>query len=141
MTRFALLFLLAASTLSAHGADLVLADAWVRYVSPGVPAAGYFTLRNLTDHTTYLVGGKSAAYGEVMLHKSSMASGMAKMEPVTKVEVPAHGEIKFSPGAYHLMLMSPRREVAPGDRVPITLQFAGGQTLTAEFAVRGPGSK
>jgi len=36
------------------------------------------------------------------------------------------------------MLMQPKKDVKSGDRVPIALGFAGGQTIRMEFKVRRP---
>ena len=60
---------------------------------------------------------------------------------VDRVDVPAGGKVAFAPGGYHLMLMQPARKLAPGERVPVTLEFLGGRQVTAEFEVRGPAAK
>jgi copper(I)-binding protein len=39
-----------------------------------------------------------------------------------------------------MMLMQPNKPLKPGDHVLITLQFAGGSSLTAPFDVRKPDS-
>jgi len=62
-----------------------------------------------------------------------------KMLPVKSVTVKPHGTLKFEPGSYHVMCMKPK--MALGQRVPMTLSFSGGDTLTAQFAVKGPGGK
>ncbi|MGH7006854.1 MAG: copper chaperone PCu(A)C, partial [Stellaceae bacterium] len=59
-----------------------------------------------------------------------------KMVMVKSVGVPAGGQVKFAPGGYHLMCMSPSKDVTPGHSVPITLRFKDGGTVTAEFPIR-----
>ncbi len=72
-----------------------------------------------------------------MIHRSVDDNGQERMEMVDSVSVPAHGEVKFAPGGYHLMCMSPTAAAAPGRSVPVTLRFQDGGSLTASFPVRG----
>ena len=126
---------------SAWAADLNVSNAWIRVLPGGAPAGGYFLLRNDGRQPVVLVGARSAAFGLVMMHKTAEEGGVSRMLPVERVEVPAGGKIAFAPGSFHLMLMQPTRKVAAGDRIQITLEFAGGQKLTTEFQVRGPSGK
>ncbi len=125
----------------AQSSPPVRADgAWIRWLPAGLPAGGYMTLHNDSAHAVALVGASSPDYAEVMLHHSEMRNGTMRMLPVDKVEVPAHGELQFKPGGYHIMLMQARQEVHPGDRVPVVLRFADGQQLRVPFEVRKPGA-
>ena len=141
MTRLAVLFFSAWLSVGAWAADLNVSDAWIRVLPGGAPAGGYFFLHNGARQPIVLVSARSAAFGHVMMHKSVEEGGLSRMLPVERVEVPAGGKVTFAPGAFHLMLMQPNRKVAVGDRIKITLEFAGGQKLTTEFQVRGPSGK
>ena len=59
-----------------------------------------------------------------------------EMVAVEAIVVPAHGIITFAPAGYHLMCMSPGDAVTPGGAVSVTLTFADGGTLSADFPVR-----
>jgi hypothetical protein len=120
---------------------IAVKDAWLRFIIPSRPAAGYFTLDNDTAAPVQLVGASSSACGMLMLHQSSSQNGMETMRPIKSVAVPPHSSISFTPGAYHLMCMSPAKSVAPGNTVPITLKFADGKRISADFPVRGTGAK
>jgi periplasmic copper chaperone A len=72
-----------------------------------------------------------------MLHRSVNDNGQERMEMVDSVPVPAHGEVRFEPGGYHLMCMSPTAEAARGRSVPVTLRFQDGGSLVASFPVHG----
>jgi copper(I)-binding protein len=109
--------------------------AWIRWLPAGLPAAGYAVIRNLGDGTLRLTGAGSPDYGMVMLHHSRLARGDSTMERVDHLDIPAHGSVKLAPGGYHLMLSHARRPVKPGDTVQVTLEFAGGTTLQADFSV------
>ncbi|MEJ2373964.1 MAG: copper chaperone PCu(A)C [Pseudolabrys sp.] len=112
---------------------------WIRLIIKARPAAGYFTLRNGGDKPVTLVGAQAKACGMTMLHQSKQVNGVAKMVHIKSVTVKPHGTLKFEPGSYHIMCMKP--QMARGDSVPVTLKFADGDTLTAQFPVKGPGGK
>lgn len=130
---------LALSYPAAHAAEpgLVISQAWLRLIIPSRPAAGYFVLSNETGRTRTLVGAASPECGALMLHRSVNDNGQERMEMVDSVSVPAHGEVKFAPGGYHLMCMSPTAALARGRSVSVTLRFEDGGSLVASFPVRG----
>ena len=113
-----------------------VSDAWIRALPASVPSGGYFTLHNNGDKPLMLTGASSPACGMLMLHKSEDMGGMMHMDDMTMIDVPAKGTLKFSPGGYHLMCMDATSAIKPGNTVDVTLQFAGGATLTAKFAVK-----
>jgi copper(I)-binding protein len=135
--RYVLSLLSVLFMLPAHAAGFRVDDAWVRDLPGGVPAAGYFLLRNDEAKAAELTGASSPAFGHVMLHQSVQSGGVARMREVHAVAVPAGGAVNFTPGGYHLMLMAPTRKIVRGEKIPITLKFADGQAVTAQFEVRG----
>ncbi|TAM42185.1 MAG: copper chaperone PCu(A)C [Burkholderiaceae bacterium] len=114
---------------------------WMRFIMPSRPAAGYFTLSNRTARNRILVGAASPACGMLMLHQSISENGADSMTMVKGVDVPAHGEVVFAPGGYHLMCVSPSSGMIPGHSVPVTLRFKSGDELTTNFPVRGVAGK
>lgn len=124
----------------ASAADVVVSGAWFRALPAGLPAGGYFTLKNFGT-AVQLTGAASPACGMLMLHKSQDVGGMSSMEDVQSVELPAGGEIVFAPGGYHLMCMAPSAAMKPGGHVPVSLQFSDHSTKTAPFAVKNAAGK
>jgi copper(I)-binding protein len=120
---------------------LALRDAWFRALPAGLPAGGYFTLRNNGSQRVVLTGAQSAACGMLMLHQSSTSGGTSSMAHVSSVDVPAGRSIAFAPNGYHLMCTGPKPEMKPGASVPVTLLFQSGEKLTANFAVRNAAGK
>jgi periplasmic copper chaperone A len=110
--------------------------AWIRLLPANLPAGGFVTLQNDSDQAATLRSANSAAYGSVMLHKSSTEGGMGRMEMVDSLAVPAHGKAELSPGGYHLMLMNAPKPLAVGDKVVVHLMFADGSMSDVEFVVR-----
>jgi periplasmic copper chaperone A len=122
-------------------AGLSVSGQWFRLIIPSRPAAGYFTLSNKTDAPQKLVGAASPGCGMLMLHKSVSKNGVESMVMVPSVAVPEHGKVQFAPGGYHLMCMSPTPLMKPGQAVPVTLRLANGETVSADFPVRGATGK
>ncbi|HEX5305166.1 MAG TPA: copper chaperone PCu(A)C [Dyella sp.] len=110
--------------------------AWIRVLPADLPAGGYVTLHNTGDTAVALVGASSTRYGHVMLHQSSTEGGMGRMNMVERLAIPAHGSVSLAPGGYHLMLMHATPAVSPGDKVPVTLDFADGSKLAVDFLAR-----
>jgi len=130
------LALACAAPCAADAAQVTVGDAWFRALPGGVPAGGYFVLRNEGAKTVTLTGASSPACGNVMLHKSMQMGGMDRMEMVDGVAVPPKGRATFAPGGYHLMCMAPTAAMKPGRFVAVTLEFADGTHLSARFAVK-----
>jgi copper(I)-binding protein len=124
-------------TTPAFAAGLTVSHPWLRVLSPSLPAAGYFTLSNNGDQPAVLTGATSPGCASIMLHRSMDMNGMARMEMVGDLPVPAHGAVIFQPGGYHLMCMSPTAALVPGKAVEVSLHFKDGGTVTAAFQVRG----
>lgn len=113
-----------------------ISGAWIRLLPANLPAGGFVTLQNDSDQTVTLRSASSAAYGSVMLHKSSTEGGMGRMEMVDSLAVPAHGKAELSPGGYHLMMMNAPKPLAVGDKVVVTLVFGDGSSSQVGFVVR-----
>lgn len=117
---------------------ITVENAWFRFILPSRPVGGYFTITNHSATSRTLVGAQSPACGMLMLHRSLRQGGMDRMASVESVAVPAHGQLTFGPGGYHLMCLSPAKDMAPGSSVPVTLRFGDGGSITASFPVRNP---
>ncbi|HTW83288.1 MAG TPA: copper chaperone PCu(A)C [Candidatus Sulfotelmatobacter sp.] len=115
-------------------AAITVVGAWSRpAVDTGVV---YATIRNTGSRPVALVGASTPRASSVELHESTtMSSGAMKMQgmtmpamgmhPVSRIVIPAHGSVTLKPGGYHLMLLGLRGTLAAGQRIPLTLRFAG----------------
>lgn len=119
---------------AAHAAPKVEA-AWSRPAAAGTTGAGFMTLANPDAKADALTAVETPWAGQVQIHESSMAGGVARMQRVDRVEVPAGGRVTFAPGGYHLMFMGLTRALKMGDTLPATLTFASGAKVKASFVV------
>ena len=107
-------------------------QAWIRAAPPGVAAlAGYALLRNSCPTPVSVTDVGSPDFAMGMIHETVVEGGVSRMRGAKSLVVPARGSFAFVPGGAHLMLMHPRRALKEGDRVQVTVQFAGGGKVTA----------
>lgn len=129
-----LLAALAVPAWAAPAAKVAVTDGWFRALPAGLPAGGYFTIRNGGPKDLAITGAKSPACGMLMLHQSNNEGGMSVMGMVMSVPVPAGKSVSFSPGGFHLMCMDGKLKV--GGQAPVTLSLSDGSSVSASFAVK-----
>lgn len=121
----------------ASQADQVQAhDGWLRLMPAGLPAGGYLRLDNGGDQSVQLEAVDSPRYRMVMLHQSRTQGGISRMQMLSRLALPAHGEVRFVPGGYHLMLSEPIGAIQVGDAVPVRLHFADGSSLGMQLIAK-----
>lgn len=121
-------------SLPAAAASATVTGGWFRSLPGNVPAGGYFTVKNTSSRPLVLTGATSPACASLELHMTHNMGGMAHMMAVPSVEIAAGASFAFAPGGHHLMCMKPTLKI--GTSVPVTLKFANGESLTADFAVK-----
>ena len=122
---------------ASEAAGVSVRDAWVRETPPGMTMmAGYMELRNNTSQPQVLVAASSSDFETVMIHRTIVKNGMASMVHASRIELTPNASFIFTPGGYHLMLMSPKRTLRAGNRVDINLEFRSGLRLLVSFEVR-----
>lgn len=120
----------------ACAANVTVKDGWFRSLPAKLPAGGYFTLHNGGAETVTLTGAESPACGMLMLHKTEDKNGTGMMMDMASVPVPSGSDVAFAPGGYHLMCMDPTPAMKIGASVPVTLEFADGSKVIANFVVK-----
>ena len=131
------LTLAATSWLAAAQPDIQIENAWVREAPPSARMlAAYMTLKNPADQDQVLVEVQSPAFSHVMLHRSEVIDGVARMIHLDEVVIPAGGSVQLEPGGLHLMMPAPETRLSAGDRVPLVLLFADGSQIEVQAEVR-----
>lgn len=125
----------------AYGCDLKVENAWVRAAPPNAMAlAGYAVLQNTASKPLSLVGLSSASFAEVSAHETVTTNGMASMQAINALVIPANGTVDLAPGGKHLMLMHPKQPVRPGDTLTIDIKDDRGCTTAVKFTVATDGA-
>lgn len=107
-----------------------------RLVLPAVkgnPGAVYFTAHNDSASVETITGAVVKGAQGAMMHQTTVTNGVSSMDMVSKVAVPAMGELVLKPGGLHLMAMDLDDSVQKGGTTVVTLDFASGEQ--AEFPV------
>jgi copper(I)-binding protein len=118
-------------------ADVIVEDAWIRGLPPGVPnASAYMTLTNTGTEAVVLTGATSPIAGSVMLHGTMNHDGVLHMMQLESAAIPAGAELKLESGGMHLMLTELKAAPTPGTEVELILQFADGTSQALQLPVR-----
>lgn len=134
---FCLISALSLVPAASEEAGVSVRNAWIRETPPGMTVmAGYMLLRNNTSRLQVLVAASSPGFGSVMIHRTIVKDGVARMAHPTQIELAPDANFIFAPGGYHLMLMNPKQTLRAGDRAVIRLEFRDGLVLPVEFEVR-----
>jgi copper(I)-binding protein len=113
-----------------------------RLVLPAVkgnPGAVYFTVHNDAADALTISGATVKGAKSAMIHQMSMANGVASMDMVSQIAVPAMGTLAFKPGGLHLMAMDLDDSLAKGGTTVVSLTFAGGDTATFPVEILAAG--
>jgi copper(I)-binding protein len=138
-----------AAPASAHSfklGALEIGHPWARETAVSAKVgAGYLSVKNSGAEADRLIAVETKAAEKVEIHESINENGVAKMRPVTAVEIPAGGDVALKPGGYHLMLMGLKEALAEGMRIPAVLVFEKSGRVEVELAVEpmgygGPGA-
>ena len=125
------------SLLAIAGPTIVVENAWVREAPPSAQMmSAYMTLKNTGADDVVLVDVESPAFRMVMLHKSEVVDGIARMSHQDQLLIPAGGSVELKPGSFHLMMPAPGERLQSGDHVAFDLIFADGSTIRIQADVR-----
>ena len=117
---------------------------WARATGPGqTTGAVYLTLTS--NSAERLVSATSPDADMVMLHRSTEAGGMAGMQDVDGLDLPAGRPVTLAPRGLHLMMTGLKHPLVAGSYVPLALTFklAGSATFNVPvvpIGANGPGA-
>lgn len=104
----------------------------------GNTSAAYMILRNNGKEADRLINVKSDAAESVEMHTSHTTNGVTTMEQVDQVEIPAQGKTVLKPGGLHIMLIGLKKDLHPGDKIQLILEFEISAPIQVEAEVRAP---
>ena len=122
LARCGLAALVAAGAASAVHAQVRVDGAWVRATVPNQSATGAF-MRLTAQTDVMLTGANSPVAGIVEVHVMSMDNEIMRMRAAERVPLKAGQTIELKSGGLHIMMMDLKRQIQPGESVPLTLSF------------------
>ena len=122
------------SACSAPG-DLEVHQAWVRPTAQGENAAVYLTIHNHSANDDELTGVTTTVADMAEIHESKMENDVMQMSMVTSLPIAADEEIIFTPGGYHIMLVSIKQELVLGEHMGLILHFKNHEDIVVEVHI------
>jgi copper(I)-binding protein len=120
-------------------ADVIVTDATVRLLPPGVPnTAAYFSIQNTSDTSQTLVGASADFVTKAEIHNHIMKDGMMSMQHQPEVVIQPGETIQFAPGGLHIMLFGLKQSLHEGQSVEISLQIKEGESISISANVARP---
>jgi periplasmic copper chaperone A len=120
-------------------AQLVISEAQVRLLPPGVPnTSAYFEIENTGEQAVILVSAGSDIAHSVEIHEHIMTAEIMKMVHLSELVIPAKKTIKFMPGGLHLMIFDLVKPLNEGQSVKLYLQTQTGEKIDFEAIVAKP---
>lgn len=119
--------------------ELTIQDVWARPGNTGGTSAVYLTVENPASTDETLTSVTSDVAETVEMHLSEMdSSGVMSMHQQPAIAIPANGKVEFGPGGLHIMLLNLRKDLRPGEKFQVTLNFQNKGALEVEAEVREP---
>jgi copper(I)-binding protein len=118
--------------------SIKVTDIWGR-ISPrsATNAAFYMDIRNGGREGDRLMGAESSGCGITQIHETKIdAQGVASMQHIEEIEIPASETVSLEIGGLHIMCINKQREFGAGDRIPITLVFDKSGEMHVEAEIR-----
>jgi copper(I)-binding protein len=119
-------------------AEITVESAWVRMPPPVADtAAAYLIVNNSGDADVKILSVETDVADKPEFHSIIFLEGTVLMQKMGAAIVPAHGQLKLSPGGNHLMLKDLKRKLNTGDFVILKLNISDGQSIEVRAKVRG----
>ena len=147
-----LLFTLTAGTMpvalaqapeTSRAGTIVVETPWSRATPGGAKVAGgYMRITNTGSEADRLSGGATVVAERFEVHRSTVANGVARMEPVTGgLEIGPGQTVELKLGTMHAMFVNLKQALKPGDTVEGILVFEKAGVLKIAYHVGGIGAQ
>ena len=120
-------------------AEIIVTDATVRLLPPGVPnTAAYFSIQNQSDTDQTLVGASADFVAKAEIHNHILVDDMMSMKQQSEVVIQPGETVSFSPGGLHIMLFGLKQPLREGQSVVFSLQTKEGKLISVTAKVALP---
>lgn len=135
---FSLAVLFVLTGLSFAESKIVVEGAWVGEVPPSSPvAAAYMTIKNNGTADDRLLSVTSSISGNTMIHQTVVdEEGVASMNMIDALVIPAGKGVVLKPGGTHIMLMDLKEPVTGKGKIELDLKFENAGEMKIEAPVK-----
>lgn len=120
-------------------AQIIITDAWIRELPRGSSVtAGYMVIENRGNNDDKLTGINPTFGGNGGIHTTEVDdNGIARMEMLEELIIPAGKKVVLEPGGTHIMLTDITQPVEKGDKLKLELLFEGAGKKDIYVKVKG----
>ncbi len=104
----------------------------------GGTSAVYLTIRNTGRETDRLLHATSDAAHAIEFHQTVDKDGVISMIPIDTIDIPKKGSVELEPGGFHMMLVGLTRDLIPGEKILLNLNFEKAGEIKVDAEVRSP---
>lgn len=122
---------------AAAPSELMVANAWIDPADDGSEGSAYFVIQNRGQTTRTLVAARSTRCERVSIQRVVVDEGVVTSAELSSLDVPAGGAVAFVPRGLFLQLEC-SEPLESEESVPITLELAGGGSVSFEAEQRTP---
>ena len=116
-----LIALAAILALSSHAlAQVNITAPWIRATVPQQESTGVF-MHLQSSGDARLVGVSTPVASRSEFHQMDMRGQMMSMQQVDSIDLAAGKGVNLASGGYHIMLIGLKRQLKPGEVVPLTI--------------------
>ena len=135
---FSLAVLFVLTGLSFAESKVVVEGAWVGEVPPSSPvAAAYMTIKNEGNADDKLISVTSSISGSTMVLQTVVDDkGVASMDMIDALVIPAGKSVTLKPGGTHIMLMDLKEPVTGKEKIELDLKFENAGDMKVEAPVK-----
>jgi copper(I)-binding protein len=98
-------------------------------------SAAYLTIANAGKAPDRLLSVDCACAASAMMHRSQVVNGVASMDMLDSVTIPAGGSVAFKPDGLHIMLVGLKAPLKAGAVQEMTLRFEHAGAVKARFPI------
>jgi hypothetical protein len=121
---------------------LEIDDAWIAEAPPvSKVMAAYMEIENETSQDRQAISMQCHEFERAEFHRTVDEEGMARMEHLQALSIPAGSELELEPGGYHVMLFNPARRLLAGDTTQCRIEFDNGKTIDFDLVIRRSSSE
>lgn len=113
--------------------NFVISNVWARFApgGSGSVSAVYMNIENQGEEADQLVEITTPVAETVEIHEAGIEGEVMSMSPIATLDLPADQEpVQIDGEPYHIMLIGLTEDLMVGNAIPLTLQFASGETIT-----------
>jgi copper(I)-binding protein len=115
---------------------IVVHQPWIREAPPGATViAAYLIIENPGNAPVTVSRITSPEFQRSELHRTRVEAGVARMEAVSAVQIPAGESVALLPGGMHLMLFEPVHPLREGDSATLVIHYGDGARTTVSAPV------